>query len=941
VFFRIFNVMRYRYERAVTFSPQTVRLYPRIDQAIITHRLKTEVSPAGDVQYRRDLFDNVIAQCILGGAGDTLEISVRLEVEITPRNPFHFLVANHAIDLPFDYTESELQVLAPFCEIRPEDEAPTEDLWSFTGKRNTVEVLLSVLQILQREIAYEVRPEGDARTPREVLELRSGACRDTAQLCAVLLRKTGLAVRLVSGFFCEVDVEIKERRIDRELHAWVETYLPGAGWIGLDPTNGIFCDHRFIPTAVGARMTDIAPIEGSYFGTEKVPAQFEAHLDIQPRVETDLERLADRVEASLAEAELALTMGGEPTFVPDEPEGAEWVYAAVGPTKLGYAYDVAEAVAERVWPGSVVFYTPGKLYPGEVNPRWAVNVIRMDEACEVPIIPREDLVTGAATFRDLLPETLGVAPAWQRAWDPRDEEHEVWVLPLDHVDGAWTSQAWPAKGLVLTLAEGPAGLRLPLNELPEGAPRRALVLDVFPDRLEIFLPPLLVEPFKALVLKAAALSPGRVRWQGYVPPDLPETWAVLGCTADPGVLELNLPPCRCWTEYRDWLVLLEKITAEKGLRTIRKGRLPTGTGGGNHLLFGGPTLAANPFFTRPEWVASILRYWQHHPALAYLFTGNYVGPASQAPRPDESGKTCLDLELACRQLEALSAGDRRAEIHELLRHLQTDLGGNTHRSEASFDKFWNLPQGGHGLMEFRALETLPKPAWSGAVALLWRALLTYLYHRPFRASLEDWGHRLHDQYLLPAFLWQDLTQILSDLAQFGFGFDPDIFRAIWAWRFPELCVAGQVTVRRALDAWPPLAEVPMLGGSTSRFVDGSMERWEFLAAPSVLSAEAMFVNGRELLFRKLNTREMITGIRFRAAALYPSLHPGIPVQVPLTLSMATRDENRIIQTWRYDGNEFVEMPEAKDQTLEPGPPCEAAIPGAYTYDLRIEKSFFG
>jgi hypothetical protein len=135
--------------------------------------------------------------------------------------------------------------------------------------------------------------------------------------------------------------------------------------------------------------------------------------------------------------------------------------------------------------------------------------------------------------------------------------------------------------------------------------------------------------------------------------------------------------------------------------------LPSPAQCGFHFLFGGVSIEQNPFFSRPQWLASILRFWQHHPSLSYLFTGPYVGTSSQAPRPDESRNALLDLELAYRQLENLPGRDSRQEIHELLRHLHTDVSGNTHRSKTSFDKFWSPPNGDLGLIEFRAIESLP------------------------------------------------------------------------------------------------------------------------------------------------------------------------------------------------------------------------------------------
>jgi len=134
-------------------------------------------------------------------------------------------------------------------------------------------------------------------------------------------------------------------------------------------------------------------------------------------------------------------------------------------------------------------------------------------------------------------------------------------------------------------------------------------------------------------------------------------WQVLGITADPGVLEVNLPVCHTWQDYADWMHCLEQAATRVGLRSWRfRSNRQESTGGGNHLLLGGPSLDDNPFFSRPAWLVGLLRYWQHHPSLAYLFNGRSVGPASQSPRPDEGSANRLDLQLALHTLERLPTG---------------------------------------------------------------------------------------------------------------------------------------------------------------------------------------------------------------------------------------------------------------------------------------------
>jgi uncharacterized protein (DUF2126 family)/transglutaminase-like putative cysteine protease len=937
---KIENWVRYSYEEPVSFSTHAIRLYPRTDQSILTKHFQTTLNIESDVQYRRDLFDNIVANCFLPKPAKVLEIRVGLEVELWPKNPFHFLLAPHALELPFEYTPDESRVLAPFRAVAPEEQADAGAIWRLTGKQNTVEALVEFANTLHREIAYEVREEGSARLPAQTIEMRSGACRDTALLCATVLRQIGLAVRVVSGFLCEFRVDTNERRAQSGLHAWVDVFLPGAGWVGIDPTNGTFCDHRFIPTAVGTRMIDIAPIQGSYFGKQR--GKFDSNLELNLVVESDLNKIATQVEKALAREQVALTMGGEPTFVPILPEGAEWSFAAVGPTKLQYAQAFAEKLVQTVSPGALVLYSPGKLYPGEVNPRWVLNVLWPDSANPLDI-PQDDKAQPFANksfeiFRENLIRELRIEDRWVQAKDPQSPRTPVWVMPLDFGEGKWITEKWSLSKIELSEAEGPAGLRLPLDKLPAGSFKRALVVEKHDKGLTAFLPPLLFAQWEELIRKicAAVSDMCAIYWQGYLPIDLPSTWTRLGLAADPGVLEVNLPPCKQWVDYHEWLLKLDKIAGKVGLRSFREGFFQTGTGGGSHLLFGGVSIGENPFFSRPGWLASILRYWQHHPSLSYLFTGSYVGISSQAPRPDESGNSLLDLELAYRQLENLSSGDRREEIHELVRHLHTDASGNTHRSEISFDKFWSTPTGFLGLIEFRAVESLPNAQWTGAVALLWRAVLTHLLAHPFREKLKDYGSDLHDKYFLPTPLWGDLTEMLTELAQYGFAIDPTLFREIWEWRFPTLLNVEGITIHKALEAWPLLAETPMVGGNTSRFVDTSIERLELLASSEFNQRYAVYVNGRELPFRALSADESIAGLRYRRSALYPSLHPHIGIQLPLFVVFIERESGQIHQSSRLDADaaRFVETPAGE---FEAGRPCEPVTPGMYTCDLRIES----
>ena len=689
--------------------------------------------------------------------------------------------------------------------------------------------------------------------------------------------------------------------------------------------------------------------------------------------DTPLKPLADSIGARLRSHGVKLTLGGEPTYVPEKPEGAEWMVAAVGPTKLGYAYRLADRLIAGFMPGAVTIFSPGKRYPGEVNPRWVVNVLANRDGAPIapPPLPPGQRATAPAKVLDGLRDAVSKAlriPAtnWLGARDPVDRTRRVAVLPLDHDGKRWKSERWPLPGRRKTLelieAEGPAGLRLPLHLLPPEAMRRALTLEAHADGLHLFLPPLLQAPCRTLLTLLtkllAAQQAGPYFFEGYLPTDDANAWTRVGLTADPGVLEINIPPCETWHDYHRWLVTLQTTAAECGLRSwkeLEAGR-PGGTGGGNHLLFGGPTLDENPFFPRPAWVASLIRYFQKHPCLAYLFTGQYVGASSQAPRPDESARDLYDLDLAYQYFAGLPEGDHRYILGETLRHLHTDISGNTHRSEISFDKFWDLngpPSAASGLIEFRAIESLPDAASMSLIALLWQGIAAYTLEHPTTGPLVEHGSRLHDRFFLPSPLWADLQGILADLKTAGFDLPAAGFRSIWEWRFPLMLLAdfgggGSLEIRRACEGWPLLSETPSEGGSTSRFVDTSIERLEFAAPEGFADEYRLFVNGRELRLTPWSgTRDdtgagqdqaVGCGLRYRRTALFPSLHPGIPPQLPLEVVVTPVSGRKILAAYRLraEDRQFQAVdPKELARKLEPKRPAVKSDLALMTYDLRL------
>jgi len=691
-----------------------------------------------------------------------------------------------------------------------------------------------------------------------------------------------------------------------------------------------------------------------------------------------MEAVAAEAERRLQAAGIRLTLGGEPTYVPFEPSGAEWSVTADGPTKLHLARAMARELQRSAWPGSTLLYCPGKRYEGEVNPRWALRLFTgLDGA---PPVQWPGPSTGAEAEGSGRPS---LAPADGPAWlarladalavpleplelrDPLDAGRRVWAVPLSAIEPdpsdpagvlQWLPAGWPLveEHRQLSGAPGPAGLRLPLEHFPEGIPRQVLTLEVDGEGWELFLPPLTRRPLTALLQAVADSLDGlEPPWlSGMLPVDADGHWQVLGLTADPGVLEINLPVCHGWGDYDRWLRLLERCGERVGLRSWKPGPegRQEGTGGGNHLLWGGPSLEEHPFFRRPAWLVGILRAWQHHPALAYLFCSDCVGPASQAPRPDEAAGEGFDLELAYRCLEAADDGagpaspgsDQRGLIGETLRHLHADRSGNNHRSEVSVDKFWNpgAPAGCLGLLEFRAIESLPDVGWSSAVALLWSALAAHLLepaHRPSR--LRDWGGALHDRMLLPSVLWADLETLLADLAADGLALDPEPFRQLWEWRFPPLLQwqRGEATLelRPALEPWPLICDFPREGGFTSRFVDGSLRRFEVIANGGFRADWRLALNGREL---PLPGEGEPLAVRYRLQRLYPCLHPAIAPHLPLQLSLHGPESGEVLAL-NGEGTLF-ESTAATPAELQSGKPWRGRRrPGEVTIDLRLEDGF--
>jgi uncharacterized protein (DUF2126 family)/transglutaminase-like putative cysteine protease len=394
------HVTEYVYDRPVTLLPHVVRLRPapHCRTKILSYSLKVE--PAEHfVNWQQDPYSNYCARFVFQKPASRLRVEVDLVAQMVAINPFDFFLEDSAKKAPFDYDRELRQELAPYLEIRESGDAIDALVREVLPNeaQPTVDFLVAINQRLNKDIRYVIRLEPGIQTCATTLSLQSGSCRDTAWLLVQLFRHLGLAARFVSGYLIQLVADEKPiegpsgpTRDFTDLHAWAEVYLPGAGWVGLDPTSGLFAGEGHIPLACSADPQSAAPISGTFSfdpenGDSEVGTDFKFAMSIRrihelPRVTkpyTDeqwaaIDSVGRAIDRDLKAADVRLTMGGEPTFVSiDDRDGAEWNTAAMGPTKRIRASDLLWRMHDRFAPGGLLHFGQGKWYPGESLPRWA------------------------------------------------------------------------------------------------------------------------------------------------------------------------------------------------------------------------------------------------------------------------------------------------------------------------------------------------------------------------------------------------------------------------------------------------------------------------------------------------------------------------------------------------------------------------------------------
>ncbi|XOV80344.1 MAG: DUF2126 domain-containing protein [Aestuariibacter sp.] len=612
----------YLYDRQVTMSPHVFRLRPALHSRTAIKSYSLKIYPEKHfINWQQDPFGNYLARVVFPEKTDKFWFTVDLVAEMKVINPFDFFLEPYAEKFPFKYDKRLINDLGPYLEKQPAPEQLQAIIKQLKTAKPiaTVDYLVKVNQFVYELIEYGIRLEQGVQSVEETLTKKSGSCRDSSWLLVQLFRHLGLAARFVSGYLIQLTAD--EKSLDgpsgpeqdfTDLHAWCEVYIPGAGWIGLDPTSGLFAGEGHIPLACTPNFESAAPVTGA---VDQCETEFKFFNKVQrinepPRVTkpyseqqwADIDKLGDHIDSQLQELGIHMTMGGEPTFVSiDDMESPQWNTEADGEDKRRLAHDLFMRMVEHYSTGAIRHYGQGKWYPGEPLPRWQYacywrkdgQALWQDATLLADInTPKDWQFDDAERFAQQLAKSLGLSvealmPAYEdvlyHLWqegnlpvDPGPKQAELLdamsrkeflaklergldkpvglILPLqwDSRFEGWQSCRWSLRRGHCFLLPGasPLGYRLPLASLKE--------TESLPDRDPADIPETFPEETRAA--------------KGYIGDELVKTALTIECRDRQ--LCVFLPPVTHFEHYIAILSAVEQAAKKAKVQVVLEGYTP-------------------------------------------------------------------------------------------------------------------------------------------------------------------------------------------------------------------------------------------------------------------------------------------------------------------------------------------------------------------------------
>tara|TARA_R110002049_G_scaffold4601_5_gene32614 strand:- start:850809 stop:854156 length:3348 start_codon:yes stop_codon:yes gene_type:complete len=958
--------------------------------------------------WARDPFENHLGRLDLPEPFSAIAFDSEFIADLEPVNPFDFFVEPYANDFPFEYPDQLRKELTPYLHRTTCGPAFVDWLIDLDrSPRYMVEFLTKMKDHVCENLTLKGLSDDKPIDLDAVIRQGGGSPRDLAWVLTQSLRALGLAARFTSGYLISLGLDeegnIREDESDdmASMHAWSEVFVPGAGWIGLDPSMGVFTAENHIPLASAPdpfRTVPVVGVDPTRVSSERNEIRIRRLLPVtpdEPLSEThvrDITAAGRMVDAALREEQVKLCSSAEVNFVSAVNAGAaEWTDQTMGPDKLRSAYALLDRLRTQWAPGAAVHLCQGEHIQGEASARWRLSCCyRSDgqplwrngkllagDRCPDRIATATDARLFSQSLADNLgihsqfvtaahedpfeyfaanPMTLPLAPQADDLSDPLgrqrlanqlstpQSEPAGYVLPLrwDFTKQQWTSGTWTFRRDHLYLLPGSfaMGFRLPLHSLSKDAtepddiaiepslfeekpvlpethgevsarqfelshisdaqqhpavaddkrnvraPRTAICVEVRDGVIHVFIPPIhYVEHYVGLVAaveSAAQIHGLPVVLEGYEPPPDPRLKR-FAIEPDNGLLRLFLPMASSWQQQSELYDVAYTEGKAVGLDYEHGGRRDEARQRPNSytsLTLAGPTPAESPFLTRPQILRSLIAYWQNHPSLSYFFSGTLIGPSGTAPRPDEGRDDALyELGIALERFPKDSSLPWMPD--RLLRHLLADSSGNMHRAETRVDQLYAPERQSRrrGQIVLRSFDMPSHPRLADLQSLLVRSLIARFSHLSYTKPLIDWQSALHDRFMLPEVLWDDLSEIIDELKESGFPLQREWFAPLKEFNFPKLgsVQIGDITLelRRAHEPWPLLAE-EITGGGMARFIDIANERIQVAVTGMPPDRYALMCNQQSVPMNPgVVQGDYVAGVRYKACQPPSTLHPTV------------------------------------------------------------------